>query len=453
MRTFARSVRIRRRSPRCWTSASDASKSAVSAADAQPQGQLSEWRDRTAEEAQEREIQQVIAAAADGNLNQRVELAGKNGSALAVARSINNLLETNQKVVGELSRVMEALAKGRLTERIDSQYKGAFDALGRNANTTVDQLVEVVRNIHAAANLVTASGAQLARGNDNLSQRTTEQASALEETAAAIEQLTSTTRHNADNAAQANQVASATRTLAQRGGEVTGKAVAAMHDIRNASRKISDIIGVIDEIAFQTNLLALNAAVEAARAGEQGRGFAVVATEVRNLARRSAESAKEIKALIEDTVRQVADGSTLVDESGRTLVDIVESVKRVTDLIAEISAASREQATGIEEVNRAVMQMDEVTTQNAGLVDEAAHAMATLSEQARSLSELVGFFDLGAPATGKPVVGSAAPIGAAAPRLATVKPPVKPAASLPPRAARASVAATKVESANDWDTF
>ena len=251
-----------------------------------------------------------------------------------------------------------------------------------------------------------------------------------------------------------------------------------MHDIRNASRKISDIIGVIDEIAFRTNLLALNAAVEAARAGEQGRGFAVVASEVRNLARRSAEAAKEIKALIQDTVRQVADGSALVDNSGKTLEEIVESVKRVTDLIAEISAASREQATGIEEVNKAVTQMDEVTTQNAGLVDEASHSMATLSEQARALSELVGFFDLGAaaarragaaPADAKAadesstvaVLATGKGLGSgggsarfnATPRNQTVKGSVRGGAPVQLRSPRATSAAPKIESANDWDTF
>jgi methyl-accepting chemotaxis protein len=236
---------------------------------------------------------------------------------------------------------------------------------------------------------------EISKGNTNLSQRTEEQASSLEETASSMEEMTSTVKQTADNAGQANQLAMAARQQAEKGGSVVGAAVTAMSGINAASKKIADIIGVIDEIAFQTNLLALNAAVEAARAGEQGRGFAVVATEVRNLAGRSATAAKEIKALIQDSVARVDEGSKLVDESGQTLEEIVGAVKKVTDIVAEIAAASREQSSGIEQVNKAVMQMDTTTQQNAALVEEAAAASQAIVEQAQALNSLVSRYNVG----------------------------------------------------------
>jgi methyl-accepting chemotaxis protein len=236
---------------------------------------------------------------------------------------------------------------------------------------------------------------EITQGNMNLSQRTEQQASSLEETASAMDQMTGTVQKNAENAKNANELAASTRKQAEKGGDVVGKAVTAMKEIDDASRRIADIIGVIDEIAFQTNLLALNAAVEAARAGEQGRGFAVVASEVRNLAGRSAEAAKEIKALIEDSVAKVKRGSDLVDESGNTLESIVASVKKVTDVVAEISAASQEQATGIFQVNQTVGQMDEMTQQNAALVEEVSAASELAEEQATKLTNVVTFFSSG----------------------------------------------------------
>jgi methyl-accepting chemotaxis protein len=354
-----------------------------------------EWTDFTQEAAVEREVEQVIAAASAGQLGNRVKLEDKSGFALAISRNLNSLLEATEHVVGDLQRVLAALAGGRLTETVTARYHGSYGALAGDANKTVEKLVDVVQQIQLSADLVNSGAMQISRGNEDLSQRTTEQAASLEETAASIEEFTSTVKQNADNAAQANQVAAATRSLAEKGGEVVGRAVSAMSEINQSSRRIADIIGVIDGIAFQTNLLALNAAVEAARAGEQGRGFAVVASEVRSLAGRSAEAAREIKKLIQDSVAKVDNGSQLVDESGRTLGEIVASVKRMSDLIAEISAASREQASGVEEVNRAVMQMDQVTTQNASLVDEASSSAHALSGQAVTLSELVAFFELG----------------------------------------------------------
>jgi methyl-accepting chemotaxis protein len=256
------------------------------------------------------------------------------------------------------------------------------------------KLTAIVLEIRNASVAVGASAQQLSQGNDDLNQRTQEQASSLEETASSMEEMTATVRHNADNASRADQLAQSARTHAQKGGEVVAEAVTAMNGISDASRKIEDIISVIDEIAFQTNLLALNAAVEAARAGEQGRGFAVVATEVRHLAQRSAAAAKEIKALIVDSAEKVHAGTELVNRSGRSLSEIVASVKRVTDIVAEIAAASQEQSSGIDQVNRAVAQMDNATQQNAALVEEAAAASRAMLEQAQQLARQVTYFRL-----------------------------------------------------------
>jgi methyl-accepting chemotaxis protein len=255
-------------------------------------------------------------------------------------------------------------------------------------------LEKAVTKIREGTDSITSASGQIASGNADLSQRTEEQASSLEETASSMEELTSTVKQNADNARQANQLAAGASAVAVKGGEVVGQVVSTMSSINESSRKIVEIISVIDGIAFQTNILALNAAVEAARAGEQGRGFAVVASEVRSLAQRSAAAAKEIKGLITDSVSKVDDGTKLVGEAGKTMDEIVSSVKRVTDIMAEIAAASQEQSSGIEQVNQAVMQMDEVTQQNAALVEEAAAAAESMQEQAQSLTQAVSVFKL-----------------------------------------------------------
>jgi methyl-accepting chemotaxis protein len=295
----------------------------------------------------------------------------------------------------EMQGMLTAVVAGDLCSRIDVSGKsGFFEAMSRGVNQLADNMAEVVSRVKRVAADVHRGADEISSGNANLSQRTEEQSSSLEETASSMEEMTTTVKQNADNAAQANQLALAARDQAEKGGTVVSQAVAAMSGINEASKKIADIIGVIDDIAFQTNLLALNAAVEAARAGEQGRGFAVVASEVRSLAGRSATAAKEIKELIQDSVRRVEDGSVLVTQSGQTLEKIVAAVKKVSDIVAEIAAASREQSSGIEQVNRAVMQMDELTQQNAALVEEATAASQAMAEQVRGLNEMLARFQV-----------------------------------------------------------
>ena len=355
-------------------------------------GTVIEWQNRTLELSIKAELTAMVAAAKAGDLSARIDLGHKTGFFEIMSRSVNELVEVAETVVGDSVRVFGALAEGRLTETMDNDFGGVFAQLRDDANRTVAKMNEVVTSIGASANSVSINAGELTQGNANLSQRTEEQASSLEETASAMEEMTGTTTQNADNARQANQLAVQAREQAEEGGKVVRSAVGAMNAINASSKKISDIIGVIDEIAFQTNLLALNASVEAARAGEQGRGFAVVATEVRNLAGRSATAAKEIKELIVDSARKVEEGSRLVNESGETLEEIVSAVKKVTDIVAEIAAASQEQSTGIEQVNKAILQMDDMTQQNAALVEEAAAASSSMSDQAAKLTQMIGFF-------------------------------------------------------------
>lgn len=302
-----------------------------------------------------------------------------------------------RSIVGTLSRAVRfanAIAEGRLGHNILTRRTDELGRLLQAFRQMDERLTLTVGEVRRGSDSVSTAAQQIAHGNDDLSQRTQEQASSLEETASSMEQMTSTVKQNAENASHANQLARGAREQAERGGEVAGKAIIAMSEISVSSRKISDIVGLIQEIAFQTNLLALNAAVEAARAGEQGRGFAVVATEVRSLSQRSAAAAKEIKGLIDDSAEKVRSGSELVNQSGKALADIVDSVKKVTDIVAEIAAASQEQSAGIEQVNKAVMQMDEMTQQNAALVEEASAAARAMQEQAGELTRHVGFFHL-----------------------------------------------------------
>jgi methyl-accepting chemotaxis protein len=366
--------------------------------------------------------QEVVTAAKENDLRHRIPLEGKTGEIAQLCEGVNGLLDTMSSIVGEVAETAQTL---------------------------------------------TTAAREIATGNTDLSQRTEEQAASLEETAASMEELTATVRQNAENAQQANKLASSASDVAVKGGSVVAEVVQTMDGITQASRKIADIIGVIDEIAFQTNILALNAAVEAARAGDQGRGFAVVAAEVRNLAQRSANAAKEIKGLISDSVSKVESGSRLVDTAGKTMEEIVQSVKRVTDIMAEISAASQEQRAGIEQVNNAVTQMDQVTQQNAALVEEAAAAAKSMEDQTGAMAEMVGQFMLSseferaqAPvakvalkSTGNPVVDRS--LRAAKSFVSTVRPSRPPVPGTdnakPQRPAEEPIARRRVAGAGDAD--
>ncbi|WP_034296572.1 methyl-accepting chemotaxis protein [Herbaspirillum sp. RV1423] len=290
--------------------------------------------------------------------------------------------------------VARRVAEGDLGADIRPESTDETGELMVSLKAMNDSLLKIVGEVRTGTDTIATASTQIASGNLDLSSRTEQQAGSLEETASAMEELTSTVKQNADNARQANQLAVSASEVAQQGGAVVGQVVDTMGSINESSKKIVDIISVIDGIAFQTNILALNAAVEAARAGEQGRGFAVVASEVRSLAQRSAAAAKEIKVLIDDSVDKVDSGSKLVEQAGTTMAEVVASVRRVTDIVGEISAASTEQSTGIEEVNRAITQMDEVTQQNAALVEQAAAAAQSLQEQAGKLAQVVSVFKL-----------------------------------------------------------
>ena len=355
-------------------------------------GTVGEWIDRTAEINAQRSVASLINKASAGNLEARLDTNILEGFYKELGTGINSLVETSGTAIGEIADLLSKVAAGDLTQTVTSEYQGTFGRLRDDTNQTVTKLRELVGDIQQSAETINTAAKEIASGNVDLSSRTEEQASSLEETASSMEQLTATVRQNAENARQANDLAAGAQRVAEKGGEVVGQVVTTMSSIHKASSKIADIIGVIDGIAFQTNILALNAAVEAARAGEQGRGFAVVATEVRNLAKRSADAAKEIKNLISDSVDRVEAGNRLVDQAGRTMEEVVGSIKRVAKIVTDISEASREQSAGIEQVSLAVSQMDEVTQQNAALVEQAAAAAESLEEQASHLADSVSVF-------------------------------------------------------------
>jgi methyl-accepting chemotaxis protein len=362
--------------------------------DGQRLGSVVEWLDRTAEVAVEAEVSSLVEAAAVGNFSSRLSIAGKDGFFLKLAEGLNQLVDTAEKGLADVTRVLGAISKGDLTEKITADYAGTFGELKQYSNQTTENLTAMMSDIRNAAEMIFTASSEIAQGNADLSSRTEQQAANLEETASSMEELTSTVKLNADNAKQANVLAEKASGVATDGGSLIQQVVVTMDDINQSAKKISDIIGVIDGIAFQTNILALNAAVEAARAGDQGRGFAVVASEVRTLAQRSANAAKDIKALINDSVQKIESGNSLVNKSGETMKEIVGSIKRVNDIMSEIAAASNEQSSGIEEVSTAVSQMDEMTQQNAALVEQAAAAAESLQSQADQLSQSVAQFKL-----------------------------------------------------------
>jgi len=365
-----------------------------------------------------------------------------------------------QQAVQQVQAVVESAKNNDLTDRVPLEGKtGEIGALCAGVNGLLDTMMSVVVKIRASSREVSSASAEIAASTTDLSQRTEEQAASLEETSASMEEMSATVKKNADNAQQANQSAGTTRDVADRGGQVVAKAVEAMARIEESSRKISDIIGVIDEIARQTNLLALNAAVEAARAGEAGRGFAVVASEVRSLAQRSSQAAKDIKDLITNSNSQVKDGVDLVNRAGTALTEIVESIKKVAVVISDIAAASAEQATGIEQVNKALTQMDEVTQQNSALVEENAATAKTLEQQSKAMSDEVGVFRVDEGEVERPAAAPKRPVAAAAkparPAAAKAAAPKRDAAlnGGGPVGRMQTALATAVRNDPDWQEF
>ncbi|KRG47002.1 methyl-accepting chemotaxis protein [Stenotrophomonas beteli] len=387
------------------------------------------------------EIRRLATAAAAGDFSQRGDEARFSYEFGDMVSGLNRLMQTTDENLVQVSSLLQAISRGDLTVRMEGDFHGVFARMRDDCNATVDQLKQIVGRIQSSASSITLAAGEIAAGNTDLSRRTEQQAANLEETAASMEELTSTVKQNAEHARQANQLAIGAHGVATQGGDVVGQVVTTMSAIEASSKKIAEIISVIDGIAFQTNILALNAAVEAARAGEQGRGFAVVASEVRTLAQRSAGAAKEIKGLIEDSVGKVADGSVLVRQAGTTMGQIVASVQRVTDIMADISAASQEQSSGIEQVNQAVVQMDETTQQNAALVEEASAAARSMAEQANLLSEAVAVFRTGA-------VAAATSVPRALAAVAASVAPVRRPAALSPR-----IEQTLAANAGGWEEF
>jgi methyl-accepting chemotaxis protein len=358
--------------------------------------------EREAAEAQARreaavgeEIGALIDAVAAGDLTRRLDLAGKEGFYRTMSEGMNRLVETIGAVVEDLTAVVGAQAQGDLSGRIDKTYRGAFQTLTEDINATAARLAGIVGEVAQATEAISDAAAQVAAGSTDLSERTEQQAAALEQTAAALEQLGATARTNAETSQRANKMVGEARQAAEHGGAVAGGAIDAMKRIAEASRKITEIIGVIDEIAFQTNLLALNAAVEAARAGDAGKGFAVVAQEVRVLAQRSAQASKEIKTLILDSDGQVRNGVDMVKKAGDSLTGIVSAVRQVAGLIGDMAGASREQASAVDEINTTVSQLDEMTQKNAALVEETTAAAQAMAGETGDLRRLMAFFDVG----------------------------------------------------------
>ena len=373
-------------------------------------GFVAEWVNRVNEVILDQEISKVVDCAVQGDFTQRVNEQDKSGLFLRLSQSINQLMETSSTGLNEVVRVLAALAHGDLTEKITNEYYGTFKQLKDDSNATVESLKHLIGEIKTVTYSINTAAKEIASGNNDLSHRTEEQAASLEQTAASMDQLTSTVQANSENAKQANSLAKNATDVAGKGVSVVNEVVSTMDSINESSRKITEIITVIDGIAFQTNILALNAAVEAARAGEQGRGFAVVAGEVRNLAQRAAAAAGEIKTLIFDSEEKVTTGTRLVAQAGQTMKEIVDAISNVTGIMVQIANASDEQSSGISQVNQAVRQMDDVTQQNAALVEQAAASAESLEEQTEKLKDNLAQFKVDDQDRLSPTLRSAAPV-------------------------------------------
>lgn len=357
-------------------------------------GTVTEWHDRTAEAAVEKEVSTIVVAAGMGDFSQRFDLRDKVGFLRELGESLNQMLYSSETGLNEVVRVLDALSRGDLTKTISNNYQGTFGQLKDNANTTVEKLKHIIHQIKDATDCINTGAKEIASGNNDLSRRTEQQAASLEQTAASMEELTATVQANTENAKQANQLAMGTAEITEQGGLAVAQVVATMNEIKDASQQIEEIVSVIDDIAFQTNILAFNAAVQAAHAGAHGQGFAVVASEVRHLAQRAAVSAEEIKSLIANSVEKIDVGSKLAAQAGATMEEILSSIRGVTGMMSEIATASVEQSAGIEQINMAIAQMDDATQQNAALVEQAAAAAESLEQQAHHLLVTVSGFNI-----------------------------------------------------------
>jgi methyl-accepting chemotaxis protein len=403
-------------------------------------GFVTEWQNRTREVLIEQEIEQLVQNVRVGDLSTRINMGNKQGFAKTLSSEINELTDVIESVFSDVNRVMENMSQGDLTGSITNDYQGVYAECKNDINSTTAKLSEFIIQIRDAAVFIDSSSQEMASGNNNLSHRVEQQAASLEETAASMEVVAGTVRNNAENTQQANQVVNSASQLAQKGGDVVNSAIAAMQEINDSSNKIAEVIGVIDEIAFQTNLLALNASVEAARAGEKGRGFSVVATEVRNLAQRSANAARQSNELIQNSAQKVRAGTAFVNETGTMLTEIVESVARVGEIVSQIAGASAEQRAGIDQVNQAVAQMDNMTQQNYALAAQAAAGSIAMSEQSANMAKLLSFFKVSSK-------GASAPIKT----IGRNKAPVAPVAA-PKIVAPASFSKPKHDD-GDWEEF